>query len=133
MEYESCKYNRNNRLFEYTDERTYGKGAAKMNQEFTELFINQIEELIKASAKEESIHDETGTYSKVTYLEHLIVEARELMKYGESKIALENMLENLNEASILLDKSVIDFARQAFNGQVTRDLERLMNALVKNK
>lgn len=88
-----------------------------MNQEFAELFINQIDELIKASAKEESIHDE----------------ARELMKYGECKIALENMLENLSEVSILLDKSVIDFARQAFNGQVTRDLERLMNGLVKNK
>lgn len=96
-----------------------------MNQECAEL--------MKASAKEESIHYEAGAHSKVTYLEHLIVEARELMKYGECKIALENMLENLNEASILLDKSVIDFARQAFNGQVTRDLERLMNGLVKNK
>lgn len=104
-----------------------------MNQECAELFINQIAELMKTSAKEESIHDEAGAHSKVTYLEHLIAEARELMKYGESKIALENMLENLNEVSILLDKSVIDFARQAFDGQVTSDLERLMNRLVKNK
>lgn len=56
-------------------------------------FINQIEELMRESDKEEYVLDEAGMYLKVLYLEHLISEARELIKYGESKIALENMVE----------------------------------------
>jgi len=104
-----------------------------MNKEFVEMFINQIEDLMRASDKKEYVQDEAGMYLKVPYLEHLISEARELIKYGESKIALENMLENLNEVSILLDESVVDLARQAFEVQVTTDMERLLNKLVMHK
>ena len=51
-----------------------------MNKEFVEMFINQIEDLMRASDKEEYVQDEAGMYLKVPYLEHLISEARELIK-----------------------------------------------------
>lgn len=104
-----------------------------MNKDFVEMFINQIEDLMRASDKEEYVQDEAGMYLKVLYLEHLISEARELIKYGESKIALENMLENLNEVSISLDESVLELARRAFEDQATSYMEQLSNNLVTHK
>ena len=43
------------------------------------------------------------------------------------------MLENLNEVSILLDESVVDLARRAFEDQVTTYMDRLLNKLVMHK
>ncbi len=46
-------------------------------------------------------------------------------------IALENLLDNLSEVSILLDNKTIDFARLAFGEQITEYHETLLKTLNK--
>lgn len=102
-----------------------------MNKEYVEMFIDQIEKLMKVSNEEEYVQDEAGVYLKIPYLKDLIFEARRLTKYGEYKIALENMLENLNEVSISLDKITIELAYRAFDNQISTYMEGLLNDLTK--
>lgn len=45
------------------------------------------------------------------------------MKYGEYKIALEILLVNLDEVSIVLDEKIINLARQAFGETITVETE----------
>jgi len=64
-------------------------------------------------------------------LESFVFECKELIKYGEYMIALENLLDNLSEVSILLDNKTIDFARLAFGEQITEYHETLLKTLNK--
>lgn len=100
-----------------------------MNRVCLNDFINHIEELAKVSDKSDYLQDSSGRYNKVTYLEDCINEAKRLIAYGESQIALENMLENLNEVSIQLDKDVVKLARQAFGMQTPPNIENLLSKL----
>jgi len=100
-----------------------------MNSDYLEEFINQLKELMNVSNKKDYVQDGRGSYLKVIYLENLILEAKELIKYGECKIALENMLENLNEVSILLDKDIVNLARQSFGEQITMYMDELLKTL----
>lgn len=102
-----------------------------MNKEYVEEFIDQIEKLMKVSGEEECVQDEAGVYLKVLYLKNLILEARRLIKYGEYKIALENILENLNEVSISLDKTTIALAHQAFDNKISTYMENLLSDLAR--
>lgn len=102
-----------------------------MNKEYVEEFIDQIEKLMKVSGEEEYVQDEAGLYLKVPYLKDLILEARRLIKYGEYKIALENILENLNEVSISLDEKTITLARQAFDNQISTHMEELLSQIAR--
>ena len=100
-----------------------------MNRDCLIKFIYHIEELAKVSDKSDYVQDSLGRYNKVTYLEDCIIEAKRLIAYGESQIALENMLENLYEVSIQLDKDVVDLARQAFGMQIPPNIENLLSKL----
>ena len=99
--------------------------------ECVENFVNQIEELSKASDKKDYVKDSCGTYLKSSYLDNLVSETREFMKYGEYKIALEMMLDNLGEVSIVLDEKTINSVRQVFGEKVTVETERLLADLTK--
>lgn len=96
-------------------------------------FVNQVERLSNASTKEEYVQDEAGEYLKYTVLEKMVSEARELIKYGEYKIALENILENIHEASISLDEGTITLAKEAFGDPLTVEARRLLCALEQPK
>jgi hypothetical protein len=102
-----------------------------MNRDFLDEFINQLEKIMEVSNKDEYVQDSKKSYLKIFYLENLIIEAKELIGYGEYVIALENMLENLNEVSILLDKYIVNLARQAFGEQITMYMEELLKKLTK--
>ena len=102
-----------------------------MDKEYVEEFIDQIEKLMKVSGEEEYVQDEAGVYLKVPYLKNLILEARRLIKYGEYKIALENILENLNEVSISLDEKTITLAHQAFDNQISTYMEDILSGLAR--
>lgn len=102
-----------------------------VNNDYVELFIDKIEDLMEQSDEEEYIQDEAGTYLKSSYLRDLILETRRLTKYGEYKIALENMLENLSEVSIPLDKVTIELAYRAFDRQISSYIEHLLSKLIK--
>ena len=83
-----------------------------MIKDLLEEFIKQIEELSKANDKKDYVRDSCGSYLKSSYLDDLVTETRELMEYGEYKIALEMMLDNLDEVSIVLDEKMIHLARR---------------------
>lgn len=85
-----------------------------MNKNYLNQFVQQIEELSRACGSDEMVKDEAGTYSKASYLNNIISDAKGLIRYGEYRIALENMLDNLQEVSILLDKRTYELARKAF-------------------
>lgn len=100
-----------------------------MNKEFLEQFIFRMEELNKASDKDATVRDRIGQYDKVAYMNNAILETKELIKHGESRIALENMLENLNEVGIVLDTDTIDLARKAFGENISAYNEDLLKSM----
>ena len=100
-----------------------------MNREFLELFILQIEELIQASNSDAVVNDKCGQYNKIIYLENVVLETREFIKYGESRIALENMLENINDVGIVLDQNAISLARKAFGENISAYNEKLLKVM----
>lgn len=100
-----------------------------MNQEFLEQFIFQIEELKKMSDRNAVVNDEFGEYNKVTYIENVLSETRELVKHGEKRIALENLLENINEVGITLDTDTVTLARKAFGDNISPYIEGLLKAM----
>ena len=104
-----------------------------MNRDFLEEFVKQIEALSKTSDKKDYVEDRDscGSYLKHSYLDNLITETRELMKYEEYKIALEMLLDNLDEVSIVLDEKIINLARQAFGEKITVETEQLLNNLTR--
>ena len=53
------------------------------------------------------------------------------MKYGEYKISLEMLLNNLDEVSIVIDENIINLARNAFGKMITVETEQLLNNLTK--
>lgn len=104
-----------------------------MNKEFLEQFIFRMEELNKASDKNATVYDRCGKYNKVAYMNNVILETKELIKHSESRIALENMLENLNEVGIVLDTDTIDLARKAFGENVSAYTDDLLKSMCNPK
>lgn len=102
-----------------------------MNKVFLEEFVEQIEVLSITSDKKDYVKDSSGSYLKYSYLDNLITETKKLMKYGEYKIALEMMLDNLDEVSIVLDEKTINLARQALGVTITVETEQLLDKLTK--
>ena len=100
-----------------------------MNKEFLEQFILKIEELKEKSDRNAVVYDKFGQYNKVVYIENVVIETRELIKYGENRIALENMLENINEIRIALDIDTITLARKAFGENISPYIEELLKAM----
>jgi hypothetical protein len=88
-----------------------------MNRLLCDKFISRIEELSKTFDSNDTVTDSFGTYSKIYVLENIVLETRNLIAYGEYKIALENMLANLCEISFVLDEKTIALARQAFGNE----------------
>lgn len=94
-------------------------------------FVSHMEKLVEQSDESEYVQDAKGRYLKVEYINSLIVETKELIKYGELEIALENMLENLSEVSFVLDEETANLARQAFGMKISVGIEKIINSLVK--
>ncbi len=91
-------------------------------------FITKIEEMYEACNSEKMVRDAAGIYSAKSILGHLIADAKELMKYGEYQIALENLLENLSEVSFPLDRETVDLARRAFGENFSFYHQSLLSA-----
>lgn len=102
-----------------------------MNKALLDEILKHIEKLIKQSDESEYVKDARGSYSKVEYINNLVAEAKELIKYGEFEIALENMLENLNEVSIFIDEETANLARLAFGSKISVEMQKIINSLVK--
>ncbi len=101
-----------------------------MNKELLDKFVCCIEELMEQCGEKDLVRDSRGYYSKRVYLNNLILEAKELIKYGEREVALENMLENLYEVSIFIDEDVANIARKAFGERISSGTENILVSLV---
>ena len=103
-----------------------------MEAQSLDSFINYIEKLMLQCDETDYVQDSGGgCYLKSEYMKDLLYDARELIRYGESAIALENLLENLNEVSICIDEEAVELARQAFGSQLSEEKEKVLNSLVK--
>lgn len=100
-----------------------------MNIEAVDKFIEYIEDMIFLS-KGEHVRDSRGCYPKDEYIKSIVTEAKELIKYGETAIALENILENLSEVSIGIDNEAAKLVKQAFGEKYSNRIERILSSLV---
>lgn len=101
-----------------------------MNIEAVYKFIEYIEDMILL-CEEEFVRDSGGCYSKDEYIKSIVADARELIKYGEATIAMENILENLSEVSICIDKEAAKLVKQAFGEKYSSKIENILNSLIK--
>lgn len=88
-----------------------------MKIELLERFVNRMEELSKI-------------YDNYVFT-HAVSGAKELIEYGEYRIALEDLLDNICEESIMLDEETVNLARQAFCGTITSERERVLKSITK--
>lgn len=91
-------------------------------------FVDYAERQIMSSNEREYVQDNRGNYQKDSYVKNVISETKELMRYGEEVIAIENMLENLNEVSLNVDEYAIGLIRKAFNGIVPKSIENILDS-----
>ena len=88
-------------------------------------FIDMLEVLSQRATEDILWTDSRGKkYNEKQYLEHLVKEARELIKYNEWLVALENAVDNLLEIDYKLDSNVLALASAAFKAS-TNESERL--------
>ena len=104
-----------------------------VNKEYCNEFINQMENLAKTDTKEYYNTSYFDKLSKDKILEHFVFLAKDLMKHGEYRIAIENILSNFYDNSIFLDDHIIDLARKAFGEKIDEKDELLLVALKKNQ
>lgn len=99
-----------------------------MNIEAVDKFIEYIEGMIPLG-KGEHVRDSRGCYPKDEYIKGIVAEAKELIKYGEVEVALENILENLSEVSIGIDHEAVQLVKQAFKEKYSNRIERILSSL----
>ena len=99
------------------------------NMIFFSEFINQLEHLCANTNNKDYIEDRLGKHSKILVIKNFIAEARKLIEHGEYHIALENLLLNLDEVSIKLDKKAIESARMALGKRLSIENEELLKNL----
>ena len=65
------------------------------------------------------------------YIKKIISETKELIKYEEGIIAIENLLDNLCEVSLSVDAHTIALIHKAFDEKVPERIERSLDSLTK--
>jgi len=94
------------------------EGDVKMNRDFCDELVNRIEYLSKEKNN-----------GRCDLLDYYALETRKLMNYGEYRIAVENLLSNIHDSSIVLDKRTIELARQSFGKLITEQDELVLRLL----
>lgn len=95
-------------------------------------FIDYVENQTKLSNNQKYVQDDRGVYQKDLYIKNVISETKELIKYGEEVIAIENMLDNLCEVSLFIDVYAIELLRKTLNGKVPERIEKILNSFTEN-
>lgn len=76
-------------------------------------FIDQLEIFAKTVDEKDLVSDSLGEYNAKEYLNTIVYEARDLIKYNEWIITLEVSLDNLFEVHYQLNDKTIDLAKNA--------------------
>ncbi|WP_343614528.1 hypothetical protein [Flavobacterium sp.] len=95
-------------------------------------FIDKLESTLENVDTNNIVENAFNSYNEKEYLENLIKEARELIKYNEWGIALENTIDNLLEVNYKLDDDLITSAVDALKVSKMFD-ETILNHLEKMK
>ena len=88
-----------------------------MNIQQFDAFLNSLEEIKNIG---------TNNMPELQFIRQEVKEARRLSQYGERRIALENLLDNLLETSIPLCKTTIDLAEEAFDTPLSTYEKKLL-------
>ncbi len=70
---------------------------------------------MKRISYEKFIHELSVVFSDDDIVKDMILDAEDIAKYGEKRIALENLLENIYENEIIISLELIDIAENAFS------------------
>ncbi len=70
---------------------------------------------MKKEAYDKFMNDLSNEFTCDEIVKELILDAEELSKYGEKRVALENLLENLLENEINISSELIELAEEAFS------------------
>lgn len=89
------------------------------SEKYTIEFVNYIE-CLSTTASTNSIA-ETG-YNEKAYLEKLVKDAREYIKYNEWIVGLEILLDNLYEVDYKIDKKYLEIAKNALKATNNKEL-----------
>lgn len=96
---------------------------------YTEDFIKGLERMALSAGPDEKLRDVSGGETgRRKYLLLLVAEARELLKYNEWLIALENTLDNLSEYDLILPGELLHLAEEAEKQSVLRDPQRELHS-----
>lgn len=61
----------------------------------------------------------SSEFDNIDSVKEILLDAEELAKYGEKRVALENLLENLLENEMYISSELIDLAEEAFSDNPT--------------
>ena len=97
---------------------------------YTQKFLDALQAWSATIAPHQEVQDSLNKHNKKQYIEYVVNSARDLLKYGEWLIALENTLENLYEVNIQLNPSILQHAEKALKAHPdhpwAKDLYRLL-------
>ena len=88
--------------------------------------LDHIEMQLRLNNEQEQVEDGKGSYQTNDYIDNVISETKELIKYNDVVIALENMLENLNEVSLYIDDHARELIYDIFEGEIPERVENLL-------
>lgn len=97
-----------------------------MDKSLLNGLLDHIEMQLKLNNKQEQVEDGKGSYQTNDYIDNVISETKELIKYNEVVIALENMLENLNEVSLCINDHARELIYDVFEGKIPERVEKLL-------
>ena len=94
---------------------------------------------MKKISYEKFIYELSVVFSDDDIVKDMILDAEDIAKYGEKRIALENLLENIYENEIIISLELIDIAEDAFSDapndydkEIISDLRKMMRGNLKN-
>ena len=75
--------------------------------------------MMKKEAYDRFMSKMSSEFGNVDSVKEFLLDAEELDKYGEKRVALENLLENLLENEIYISSELINLAEEAFSDNPT--------------
>ena len=75
--------------------------------------------MMKKEAYDRFLSKMSSEFGNVDSVKEFLLDAEELAKYGEKRVALENLLENLLENEIYISSELINLAEEAFSDNAT--------------
>ena len=95
---------------------------SKIDTFIVEKFIDRLEKFVKPNLPTEAL---------ISYVTTIVKDARELIAFGERRLALDILLENLIEEKIIIDKETLSLLATIEDKEIRSSISYLYNLLDK--